>query len=173
MNEKEIQRMYDYGAGQYASEVKKVLDFDFASGRDIEEAAGELPSSFRALRDLNKAVKVALDDTPLTVADRSALEVFAKEVERETRKSMNTAYHDALSVLEEKAKRIAIDQQYFDNDFRDLASGVKEQIFELAWAEAYERAHSDGFIAVITEFNETMGFAENVVKAIVSKGGKA
>ena len=169
-----VQKQYRDGAKAFAEKVESsYVNRDYKGGRDIEEAFFGLPSSFRFMRDLNKSVHESIDNMPLTVAERDELVAVAKEAEREARKAVQAAYNDASAVLEKKAKQIAFDQQYFDSEFRNLSSGTKEKILELAWAEAYERSHAEGFSAVMTTFSEVMDFAENVVKAVSQKGGEA
>lgn len=168
-----VQKQYHDGAVAFAEKVKAVYaDYDFKSGRDIEEVYLGLPSEFRAMRALNTVVRNAIDDMPLTVAERNELTAVAKEAEREARKIMQSAYKEASATLEKKAKEFAIDQQYFYCAFRNLSSSAKEKIFDEAWAVAYERAHSEGFMAVIIAFGEVMDFAEKVVEATVAKGGE-
>ena len=62
---------------------------------------------------------------------------------------------------------------YFNCAFRNLPDSAKEKIFAEAWDVAYERGHASGFMEVICEFHEVMGFAEKVVEATVAKGGEA
>lgn len=173
MDKKKIIEMYVKGADEFALKVRKTYDHDFVAGRDIDEAFRGMPSSFRAMKELNATVKKALDETPLTVAERAALDAVAKEAERGARQVMQIACNDASVFLTEKAKKLAIDQQYFNCEFRNLPLSAKERIFDEAWDVAYERAHSAGFVDVMTEFSEIMDFAEKVVEATVAKGGEA
>lgn len=169
-----VQKQYHDATVAFAEKVKSVYtDHDFESGHDIDKAFREMPSVHSAMRGLKATVHKAIDDMPLTVAERDELTAVAKKAEDEAWTVMRKACNNASASLEEKAKRVAIDQKLFKFTFRNLPSSAKEQIYTEAWNIAYERGHSEGFRAVMDEFGEIMDFAEKVVEATVAKGGEA
>ena len=165
-----IEKIYDAAVAAYTDKVdkymKKVLtdlrDNDGAEYGDVESAVKGIPSVYEAFSLTDTDVKLKIDTTPLTKKDRDDMLAKRSEVAKKARGAMLRKAREVENAIESEAKRIAVGMQYFSSAFAKLSDKAARKIYDDAWAIAYERGHSDGLSAVMSEFGAILDFADRV-----------